>query len=365
MNRETSFTVPAPELSAASAKTHPALHHEGFNYPLAGAVVLLAITIWLSFGVGRYPISATSLLHFGLALFGLHDMPADRFELIRIILVESRLPRICGAMVIGAGLAISGTTFQAVFRNPMVSPGILGVLSGAGFGAALGIVLNLGEVGIQTASFCTGLLAVGLAVTVAEVFGGGSMITLIFGGAVSGALFTAMLSILKYVADPDTQLPDIVFWLLGSLAHINMFRLILPASALAAGLPLLTFLGQHLDTLTMGDDEARTMGVPVKVLRLIVIAIATILSALTVAMAGMIGWVGLIIPHISRLLNGPNNTSLLPLSASLGAFFLLVCDDLSRGLTDQEIPVGVIADLIGVVLFLSVLKRIKRGWRET
>jgi len=340
------------------------LFKESSNRLLVGTVLVLAITMVLSFAVGRYPISLTMLLRFALGSIGLNTLSYDQYDLIRTILIESRLPRICGAIVIGASLSVSGTTFQAVFRNPLVSPGILGVLSGAGFGAALGIILDYGPIGIEACSFSGGLLAVGLGVSIAETFRGASTIMLIFGGLVSSALFTALLSILKYVADPERQLPDIVFWLLGSLAQISLERLLFPVITLSLGLIVLIRLGQMLDALTMGDDEARTLGIPVKILRFGVIGIATILSALTVAMAGMIGWVGLIIPHIARLLNGPANSSLLPLSACLGAIFLLICDDVSRGLSDQEIPVGIIADIFGVLLFLAVLKHIRRAWHD-
>jgi iron complex transport system permease protein len=276
--------------------------------------------------------------------------------------VESRLPRVLGAILVGAALSVSGASFQAVFRNPLVSPGLLGVLSGAGFGAALGIVLGGHPALIQLLAFTGGVAAVAVGVGVARLFGDGTIIMLVFGGLISNALFTALLSILKYGADPDDQLPNIVFWLLGSLAQIGPGQLLTIALPLIAGIVLLSAAGRLLDALAMSDDEARTLGVPVTALRYGVILLATILSALTVSLAGMIGWVGLIIPHIARLIVGPGNARLLPLSACIGGIFLLVSDGLARTLFAEEIPIGIITDLLGVAIFLAVLPQARRGW---
>jgi len=345
-----------------SPPSHQRSRTSSFTRVMIASCVLLAGAFILSFCIGRYPIAPRELCDFVLSSIGLGHLGEDRRALIQSLVVESRLPRILGACVIGASLSVSGAAYQAVFRNPLVSPGLLGVLSGAGFGAALAIVLGLGAVGLQVLAFVGGLAAVCLSVGIARIFANSSMIMLIFGGLISSALFTALLSILKYVANPDSQLPDIVFWLLGSLTQINTSQLILPCIVFAVSVTILSRLGQMLDASTMGDDEARTLGVPVHALRYFVIALATILSALTVSLAGMIGWIGLIVPHIARLLSGPGNARLLPLSACIGALFLLLCDDAARGLTDQEIPVGIIADFLGVVSFLGVLRFLRFGW---
>ncbi|MBB2201374.1 FecCD family ABC transporter permease [Gluconacetobacter tumulisoli] len=322
--------------------------------------VLLAGLAITSLRIGRYPVGfgdiASVLLDDGTG------MPVERQALLHTIVVQTRLPRIAGAIVVGAALSVSGAGYQAVFRNPLVSPGLLGVLAGAGFGAALGIVGDVGATGVHVLSFLGGGLAVAAGVGVARLFDAASILMLVFGGLVSSALFTALLSLLKYVADPERQLPDIVFWLLGSLTQVDMSDLLTISVPVLGGIVLLSLCGRMLDALAMGDDEARTMGVPVGVLRYGVIAVATVLSALTVSIAGMIGWIGLIVPHVARLLAGPRNTRVLPLSACLGGAFLLLCDDLARSISAEEIPVGLIADVLGVMVFVSVLRLVRRGW---
>ncbi len=208
-----------------------------------------------------------------------------------------------------------------------------------------------------------------MGVIVARAFGQGGrgvgdpgILLLVFGGLVSTALFTALLSIMKFVADPENQLPDIVFWLLGSLAAVRPGQLWLVGPIIAAGCVALLFLSRYLDALALSDDEARSLGLPVGGLRLTVILAATVTSALTVALAGVIGWVGLIVPHIARLLVGPVHRRLMPVAACIGAVFMVVTDGFARTLTASEIPLGVVSDLVGVVIFLAVLPRIRRGW---
>jgi iron complex transport system permease protein len=218
-------------------------------------------------------------------------------------------------------------------------------------------------------TFGGGAAAVAVGVGVARTFGRGGrgvgdpgILLLVFGGLVSTALFTALLSIMKFVADPENQLPDIVFWLLGSLAAIQPKQLWLVGPIIAAGCVALLLLSRYLDALALSDDEARSLGLPVGSLRLAVIVAATVTSALTVALAGVIGWVGLIVPHIARLLVGPVHRRLMPVAACIGAVFMIVTDGLARTLTPSEIPLGVVSDLLGVVIFLAVLPRIRRGW---
>ncbi|WP_255673947.1 iron ABC transporter permease [Komagataeibacter sp. FNDCF1] len=314
--------------------------------------------------VGRFPLPVGQVLHTLLAAAGMvRHATGGRADMVHTIVFGARLPRIGGAVCVGAALSVAGAAYQAVFRNPLVSPGLLGVLAGAGTGAALGIVWNLGHGGVAGLSFLGGLAAVGFGVGIAQVFDATSMMMLVFGGLISSALFTALLSLLKYVADPQNQLPDIVFWLLGSLTQVTPGALGVLAGPVVAGIVLLSACGRMLDGLAMGDEEARTLGIPVVALRYGVIGAATVLAALTVSVAGMIGWVGLVVPHVARLLVGPCNMRVLPVSACLGAMFLLSCDDLARTLSAEEIPVGLIADLLGVVVFISVLPLLRRGWR--
>ncbi|GBQ17501.1 iron ABC transporter permease [Komagataeibacter rhaeticus] len=319
----------------------------------------LLVLVLVSACVGRLALPAGQVLQALLA----PQATGGGAEMVHTILFGARLPRIGGAVCVGAALSVAGAAYQAVFRNPLVSPGLLGVLAGAGTGAALGIVWNLGHGGVVGLSFLGGLVAVGVGVGIAQVFDATSMMMLVFGGLISSALFTALLSLLKYVADPQNQLPDIVFWLLGSLTQVTPGALGVLAGPVAAGIVLLSACGRMLDGLAMGDEEARTLGIPVVALRYGVIGGATVLAALTVSVAGMIGWVGLVVPHVARLLVGPCNMRVLPVSACIGAMFLLACDDLARTLSAEEIPVGLIADLLGVVVFMAVLPLLRRGWR--
>ncbi len=336
----------------------------------------LALPIWLvalagvalaALCFGRYPLAPQVVIGALGHRLGLAPPPAD--ALADVIVLAGRLPRVAAAILIGAGLSLGGASYQSVFRNPLVSPSLLGVLAGAGFGAALAIVLGLSPLLRLALTFGGGAAAVGVGVAVARLFGrggrdggDGGILLLVFGGLVSTALFTALLSIVKFAADPLNQLPDIVFWLLGSLATVQPQQLWSLGPLLAAGCVALLYLSRWLDVLVLSDDEARSLGAPAGALRLAVIAAATVTAALTVAIAGTIGWVGLIVPHIARLMVGPAHRRLMPVCACVGAVFMILADTLARSLTPAEIPLGVITDLVGVVLFLIVLPRIRRGW---
>ena len=333
--------------------------------PLCAALLIAAAFAGLC--VGRYPIPPAEVLQALGHGLGLSPAPADATS--GMIILAERAPRVIAAMLIGAGLSLSGASYQSVFRNPLVSPAFLGVLAGAGFGAALAVVISAPPALRLALTFAGGAAAVGVGVAVARAFsrdgrgiGDPGILLLVFGGLVSTALFTALLSIMKFVADPQNQLPDIVFWLLGSLAAVQPRQLWLVGPIIAAGGAALLYLSRYLDALALSDDEARSLGLPVGRLRMAVIAAATVTSALTVSLAGVIGWVGLIVPHIARLLVGPSHRRLVPVAACIGAVFMIVTDGLARTLTASEIPLGVVSDLLGVVIFLAVLPRIRRGW---
>jgi iron complex transport system permease protein len=278
------------------------------------------------------------------------------------LLFDIRLPRILAAILIGASLAVAGAAFQAMFVNPLVSPSLLGVLAGASFGAAMGMVFFKNWVAVQTFTFLFGFIAVLVSVGIAKMHKGNTVLLLVLGGVISGALFTSLLSIIKYIADPFNQLPAIVQWLMGGLSLVDR------KSLLAAGIPqvmsiiLVTLLSGYLNALSMGDEEAQALGIPVEWVRMLLIFLATLMSALTVVLAGMIGWVGLIIPHITRMLVGPNNKVLVPASALIGAIYLIVVDDVSRMLFNVEIPIGITTSLIGIPFFAVILKKARRGW---
>ena len=326
------------------------------------AAIALLPTIAAALTLGRYPLRLREIVEFLTAAAGLASMAQERFDALYNLIVEIRLPRVLAAVLVGAGLSVSGAAFQAVFRNPLVSPGLLGVLGAAAFGAALGMLLSLDWGAIQALSFVMGLAGVGFGVLVASLFGRLSIIMLVLGGIISSGLFSALLSIVMYLADPDDVLPNIVHWLMGSLARADLGQVLGLIVPVAGGAVLLSAMGRLLDALAMGDDEARSLGVPVGLVRAAVILVATLVSALTVSVAGMIGWVGLIIPHIARLLVGPANHRLLPLSACLGGLFLLACDALARSAAAAEIPIGIITELIGIPVFLLVLHRVRKEW---
>lgn len=318
-------------------------------------------TMLASLSLGRYPLPPGEVLDFLLHQLGLGELEAQRQALLHNLIVDIRLPRVLTAVLVGAALSISGAAYQAVFRNPLVSPGLLGVLPGAAAGAALGLVFSDSWWIMQVAAFGTGFLAVAIGVGIAGLFGG-SLVMLVLGGIISGALFTALLSLVKYVADPYNQLPAIVYWLMGSLATADLPDLARVAIPMGLGILLLASLGRALDALSMGDDEAATLGLPIRSVRYGVIALATLISALTVSLAGVIGWVGLLVPHIARLITGPGNRLLLPASALLGAIFLLLADGLARNLAETEIPIGIVTELLGIPAFLLVLHRARKGW---
>lgn len=325
-------------------------------------VVLVGVATLGALTVGRYPLSVRDIGQFLLAAAGLREMPKDRYGLFYNIIVQIRLPRVLTAVLVGGALATSGGAFQAVFANPLVSPELMGVLAGASFGAALGVLVSGNWLAVQIAAFVMGVVAVIAAVGIARMAGGGSVIMLVLGGIISGALFTALLSAAKFAADPSNRLPAIEYWLMGNLSLADLRDVGYVVVPMAVGIVSLASFGRALDAMSMGDDEARSLGVPVTAVRYGVIALATLTSAATVSLAGMVAWVGLIIPHLARGLMGPSNLRVLPASACLGAIFLLITDGLSRSLFNVEIPIGIVTALIGVPAFVLVLRRARRGW---
>ncbi|MBU1054638.1 MAG: iron ABC transporter permease [Proteobacteria bacterium] len=325
--------------------------------------LILVMTAVFSMALGKYPLALTDITGFFLfKIFGIGSIDAEQCSLLKNLLLDIRLPRILAAVLIGASLSVSGTSFQAMFVNPLVSPSLLGVLAGASFGAALGMVFSKSWFAVQSLTFLFGFIAVLISVGIAKMHRGNTVLLLVLGGVISGAFFTSLLSIVKYIADPYNQLPAIVQWLMGGLSLVD--RKIL----LAAGIPqvvaiiLVTFLSGYLNALSMGDEEARALGIPVERIRMLLIFFATLMSALTVVLAGMIGWVGLIIPHITRMLVGPDNKVLVPASAFVGAIYLIIVDDVSRMLFNVEIPIGISTSLIGIPFFAVILKKARRGW---
>lgn len=328
--------------------------------------VLLFTAVIISMMLGKYAVSFTDIVIWLKSLVTGADIEDnEKLSNISTVILQIRLPRITGALIIGAALGVSGAMLQSVFANPLVSPGIMGVLSGASFGAAFGIITFSSWALVQISTLLFGILALLLALFIAFIYRSTSSLMLILGGMISGAFFNALLSIVKLSADPDNdELASIVFWLMGSLSVVDSGD-----TLIKAGVPLFIvliislFFGRILNILAMSDEEAKSLGVNAGFYKIIVLVISTILASLTVVMAGNIGWVGLIIPHISRMIIGPDNRYLLLLSAVLGSLFLLICDNVVRNVFPYEIPLGIITSLIGLVVFVIVLKNNGKGWR--
>jgi iron complex transport system permease protein len=330
---------------------------------LLGLAGLMVFTALFSLSLGRYPVSWVDITYFLKYLLGMsHELDSQRVSILNNILIQIRLPRIAAAVLIGASLSVSGVSFQSMFMNPLVSPGLLGVLAGASLGAAVGIIVAESWLWVQISSIGFGLLAVLAAVGMAAIYKGDRLLMLILGGIISGALFTALLSVVKYLADPYDQLPAIVYWLMGGLSMADGNTVLALCGPMITGILMLFFLSNYMNVMSMGEEEARSLGVNVRFIRLLMIFFATLISALTVAIGGIIGWVGLVIPHLARMIVGPDNRVLLPAAALIGAIYLLIADDMARLLFRVEIPIGILTSLVGIPFFALVLRKAKKGW---
>jgi iron complex transport system permease protein len=323
--------------------------------------VLLVLT-FVSFGIGRYTVSPATVLQvlLGAILPGAHTQAVSAMD--HAVVLGIRPPRILAAILVGAALSSSGAAYQTMFRNPLVSPEILGVAAGAGFGASIGILLRVPTDMLQLLSFGFGLLAALLALAIGRAVASGALIVLVLGGIVIGAMFGALISASQYLANPETTLPEITFWLFGSLARATMASLALPCVLVALCLAALFIVRWPLTVLATGDDEARSLGINRRVIWAVVIAASTLMTATVVSVAGIIGWVGLVVPHIARLMGGPAFARLLPYSALVGAIYLLAVDDIARSATALDLPLGILTALIGAPFFVALLIRTGRKW---
>ena len=323
--------------------------------------LLLVLCVAGSLLLGKYGFGAEDYARYVTAL--LRGESLKDFEVMHTLLLEIRLPRILACVLIGASLAISGAAYQAMFVNPLVSPSILGVLSGAGFGAAVGMFFKFNEYLIQLSTFGFGFLAVAVALGVSALHSrGGSVIVLVLGGIISGSLFTSLLSVLKYAADPNDALPAITYFLMGSLGFASKSFIQISILPMCAGVLLLALSGKYLNALSLGEEEAKSLGVNTVRVKIFIILVATFISALSVTIAGIIGWIGLIVPHIARFIFGADNRAVLASSAMIGAIFLLFCDSFSRLIFTFEIPIGIVTSLFGIPMFIIVLRRAKRSF---
>lgn len=322
--------------------------------------LVLILLFFLAFLAGRFPVDpAAVFLILASKLFPLVQVWPDTAA---VIVWEIRLPRIVGAILVGGALSVSGAAYQNIFRNPLVSPAILGVSAGAGFGAALAMILAFAWLPVQVSAFLFALLAVGCAFLIGRMFGGSSIVVMVLGGMVISSIFQALLSILKYCADPSDTLPAITYWLMGSLARITGLEVAYILLPLLLSLLILYLIRWQVNVLSIHQEEAAALGVNVRLVQLAVIGCATVLTASAVSVSGIIGWVGLIIPHMARMLVGPNFQWVLPASFLLGGIYLLAVDTLSRTLTTIEIPLGILTSLAGAPFFIFLLAKVKRSW---
>jgi len=320
-------------------------------------LVLLPILAFLaSMLIGRYGLRIGETFR---ALFQIGDVP----DVVRALVLRVRLPRTLAAACVGANLAVVGAAFQGLFRNPLVEPRILGVSSGAAFGAALALLMTSHLIVVQASAFAFALLAIGLVLLIATRFGSSTLV-LIIGGILVGALFNSLLGLIKYVADPLSTLPSITYWLLGGLSR-SQWSSIGPLLVITvAGLTFFLLVRWRLNLLTLSDQEARALGIRVRLLRTAVVLAGAMMAGVSVALGGMIGWIGLVIPHAARALVGPDHALLIPASALLGAAALMFLDLIARAALASEIPLGILTGLIGVPIFLLLFLRLLRARGE-
>ncbi|WP_386687409.1 FecCD family ABC transporter permease [Lonepinella sp. MS14437] len=308
---------------------------------------LMLVGILISLSVGRMSIPLENVV---ATLLG-----NNTNEIENNVILILRLPRIFTALLVGAGLAIAGVTYQGVFKNPLVSPDLLGVSGGACIGASIAILLGLGAFSIQGFAFVGGIIAVTLTMLVPILMRRDSMIILVLAGIIVGGFMGASLGLIKYLADPETQLADIVYWSLGSLTKSNFKNLLAFSPIMILTAFVLFLLRWRINLLSLGEQQAKLIGVNIKMERNLMILCSTLLTASAVCLSGTIGWIGLVIPHLARLLIGDDNIKTLPLAALIGAIFLLLIDTLARNLYTEEIPLGILTGFIGAPFFAWVL----------
>ena len=322
-------------------------------------VFLPIILFFASFLMGRYPISPVDVIKTILSpIFPQLTVSST----VNTIVWQIRLPRILAAILVGASLSMAGTAFQGIFKNPLVSSDLLGVSNGAGFGAALAILLNGSSVIIQVFAFIFGIISVSITYLISKAYKAGGILILVLSGVAISAFFNSLISGIKFIADPEDKLPEIVYWLMGSLASVTMNEIIMIIIPLFIGFVILYLLRWQMNILAMGDEEAQSLGLNPSRVRLIIIAACTLLTSAAVSISGIIGWIGMIIPHMARMIVGPDNKILLPASLSLGASFLLLIDNISRVVISIEIPIGILTAVIGVPIFLYLLRRGYSEW---
>ena len=328
---------------------------------VAIALTILAAGAMVAFTLGQYPVSLGDIVRvlWATATGSTSGVAAP----VETIVLSIRGPRVLAAVLVGGALSIAGAAFQGLFRNPLVSPDILGASSGAALGAILGIYFSLDVFGIQALAFVGGLTAVVAVYLIGSAMRSGDpVLMLVLTGVVIGALLGAGVGLVKYLADPYNQLPAMTFWLLGSLAAINPADLLPLIGPVVIGTAVLLALRWQMNVLSLPDEEARALGLPTGPIRIAVVAAATLVTAASVSAGGIIGWVGLVVPHLARFLVGPSFARLLPTAAILGGGYLLAVDTIARTASSIEIPLGILTAVIGTPFFIWLLASAGRSW---
>lgn len=332
----------------------------GFAIKFLILLIALFAAFLYSFLVGRYDLSVGLIVDILRAQ--IMNVPAYWEKTLETVVIQVRLPRICCAILVGGALSVSGASYQTLFKNPMVSPDLLGVSAGAGFGAALCMLRNGHWWEIQMSAFVFGLAAVAAAYVIGRLFGQDNITVLVLAGVVVSSVFQSLLSIIKTLADTDNALPSITFWLMGSLGKASNTDLLVILPATVGSLFLIFLFRHQIDALAAGQDEAITMGVNVRLVKLVVVITSTMMTVCAVSICGIIGWIGMVVPHIARILVGANYSRLVPISFAIGGIFLLLIDNLIRGPIGVDLPLGVLTSLIGTPVFVVLLTRAKKVW---
>lgn len=318
----------------------------------------LLVCIVLAACVGKYPVSPGESLK--IMLGALLRKPGSANEMTVNVVLGLRVPRILASVIVGGALSMSGAAYQGIFKNPLVSPDFLGVSSGACIGAAVAILLSLSATYISIFAFVFGIVAVLITVAIPAMMGNRTNVMLVLSGIIVGTAMSSILGFIKYIADPNTQLASITYWTMGSFSYITLADLFAVLPIIAIPGVILILVAWWIDVLSMGEDEARTLGARVGLIRGITIICATLLTAGSVCIAGTISWVGLIVPHFGRMAVGPSNRKLLPMCALLGGLFMLAVDTLTRTIGTTEMPVSILTGVLGAPIFCWLLFRQRR-----
>lgn len=355
---EAAPSTPTPDASSACVAHAPRASRRMGAITLIVLGVVLVAAVVVSLLLGRYPIAPSE----ALGMLAGQILPIDQFwtDQQATMFFNVRLPRILLAILVGCCLSAAGAAFQGTFQNPLVSPDILGASQGAAFGAAVAILLGLSSAGVSALAFAMSLVTVLLVLLISARARGNRVLVVVLAGVMVSSLFQAGVSYAKLVADPTDELADITYWLMGSLTGATMGDIRHVVLIMAAGLIILFALRWRINILTMGDDEAATMGFNARRIRLAVIFGATLITAASVSVSGMIGWIGLVIPHLCRMIVGCDYRTLLPASMLMGASFLLIVDNISRLATTAEIPIGILTAFVGAPFFLYLITRKKK-----